>query len=89
MSKRNRARDLARAAPNADPDMVFLVDVFADAASRDAHMAGAAAKQIMDTVPAHLREPRSSSLGSRHPQDNRPRPKQAVAPCGAQPQTCF
>lgn len=42
---------------NADPDMVFLVDVFADAASRDAHMAGAAAKQIMDTVPAHLREP--------------------------------
>jgi quinol monooxygenase YgiN len=39
---------------SADPDTVFLVDLFADAAARDAHMSGEAAKQIFATVPALL-----------------------------------
>lgn len=39
---------------SSDPDTVFLVDLFKDAASRDAHMAGKAAEQIFATVPEHL-----------------------------------
>lgn len=39
---------------NADPDEVFLVDLFADAASREAHMNGEAAKLIFSTVPELL-----------------------------------
>lgn len=41
---------------NADPDTVFLVDLFSDAAGRDAHMSGEAAKQIFATVPPLLAE---------------------------------
>lgn len=41
---------------NADPDTVFLVDLFRDAASRDIHMSGEAAKQILATVPSLLAE---------------------------------
>lgn len=41
---------------NAEPDTVFLVDIFADADGRDAHMAGEAARLIFATVPAHLAE---------------------------------
>jgi quinol monooxygenase YgiN len=41
---------------NADPDTVFLVDLFRDAASRDIHMSGEAAKQILETVPSLLAE---------------------------------
>lgn len=39
---------------NADPDTVFLVDVFADEAGREAHMSGEAAKLIFATVPPLL-----------------------------------
>jgi quinol monooxygenase YgiN len=39
---------------NADPDAVFLVDIFRDASGRDIHMAGEAAKQIFATVPQLL-----------------------------------
>jgi quinol monooxygenase YgiN len=39
---------------NADPDTVFLVDLFTSAAGRDAHMHGEAAKQIFATVPPLL-----------------------------------
>lgn len=35
---------------NAEPDTVFLVDLFSDAAGRDAHMAGDAAELIFATV---------------------------------------
>lgn len=41
----------------ADPDLVFLVDLFADTGSRNAHMNGEAAKQIFATVPPLLAEP--------------------------------
>lgn len=41
---------------NTDADTVFLVDLFSSAASRDAHMAGEAAKQIFATVPQLLAE---------------------------------
>jgi quinol monooxygenase YgiN len=41
---------------NADPDTVFLVDLFRDAANRDIHMSGEAAKQILTTVPPLLAE---------------------------------
>ncbi|MBO9195382.1 antibiotic biosynthesis monooxygenase [Rhizobium sp. 16-449-1b] len=41
----------------ADPDLVFLVDLFADTASRNAHLSGEAAKQIFATVPPLLAEP--------------------------------
>lgn len=40
-----------------DPDTVYIVDVFADAAGRDAHYKDAAAVQIMATVPPHLAVP--------------------------------
>lgn len=39
---------------DADEDTVFLVDIFSDAAGRDEHMAGEAAKLIFATVPPHL-----------------------------------
>jgi quinol monooxygenase YgiN len=39
---------------NADPDLIFLVDLFSNAAGRDAHMTGEAAKLIFATVPQHL-----------------------------------
>ncbi|XSG82097.1 MAG: putative quinol monooxygenase [Methyloligella sp. ZOD6] len=39
-----------------DPDTLFLVDLFRDSASRDAHMQGEAAKLIFDTVPTLLAE---------------------------------
>ena len=39
---------------NADPDTVFLVDLFTSAAGRDAHMHGEAAKLIFATVPPLL-----------------------------------
>ncbi len=42
---------------NAAPDSVFLVDLFSDAASREAHMNGEAAKLIFATVPALLDAP--------------------------------
>lgn len=42
---------------DADPDLVFLVDLFADTASRNAHLSGEAAKQIFATVPPFLAEP--------------------------------
>lgn len=38
----------------ADPDTVFLVDLFADQKSRDAHFNGEAAKLIFATVPPLL-----------------------------------
>jgi len=38
----------------ADPDLIFLVDLFSNAAGRDAHLAGEAAKLIFATVPEHL-----------------------------------
>jgi quinol monooxygenase YgiN len=41
---------------NADPDTVFLVDIFRDMASRDFHMSGEAAKQVLATVPPLLAE---------------------------------
>ncbi len=41
---------------NTDPDIVFLVDLFRDAADRDIHMSGEAAKQIFATVPQLLSE---------------------------------
>ncbi len=41
---------------NADPDIIFLVDLFRDAADRDIHMSGEAAKQIFATVPQLLSE---------------------------------
>jgi quinol monooxygenase YgiN len=41
---------------NADPDTIFLVDLFRDAADRDIHMSGEAAKQIFATVPQLLSE---------------------------------
>lgn len=41
----------------ADPDLVFLVDLFSNTASRNAHMNGEAAKQIFATVPPLLAEP--------------------------------
>ena len=41
---------------NADPETVFLVDVFADSPSLDAHMAGDAARQILGSVPELLAE---------------------------------
>lgn len=37
-----------------DPDTVYIVDVFANAAGRDAHLQAAAATQILATVPALL-----------------------------------
>ncbi len=40
------------------PDTVFLVDLFTDAAAREAHMTGAAAAQIFATLPAELTESR-------------------------------
>lgn len=39
---------------NADPDTVFLVDLFRDAAGREAHLNGEAAKLIFATVPPLL-----------------------------------
>lgn len=39
---------------NADPDSVFLVDLFSGPESRDAHMSGEAAKLIFATVPPLL-----------------------------------
>ncbi|MDM9627796.1 putative quinol monooxygenase [Rhizobium sp. S152] len=44
---------------DADPDLVFLVDLFADDESRTVHMHGEAAKQIFATVPPLLAEPPS------------------------------
>jgi quinol monooxygenase YgiN len=41
---------------SADPDTVFLVDIFRDVASRDLHMSGEAAKQVLATVPPLLAE---------------------------------
>lgn len=43
----------------ADPDLIFLVDLFADPESRDAHMSGQAAKLILASVPPLLAEPPS------------------------------
>ena len=43
---------------NADPDTVFLVDLFRDAADRDIHMSEEAAKQIVAKVPQLLSEER-------------------------------
>lgn len=40
-----------------DPDLVYIADVFVDAAGRDAHLKAAAAAQILATVPAHLAVP--------------------------------
>ena len=40
----------------ADPDLVFLVDLFADGESREAHMNGEAARLIYATVPDLLAE---------------------------------
>lgn len=40
-----------------EPDVVFLVDLFADEESRNVHMNGEAAKQIFATVPPLLAEP--------------------------------
>lgn len=40
-----------------DPDIVYIVDAFTDAAGRDAHYKDAAAAQIMATVPPHLAVP--------------------------------
>ncbi|NVD70487.1 antibiotic biosynthesis monooxygenase [Duganella sp. BJB1802] len=40
-----------------DPDTVYIVDVFTDAAGRDAHYKDAAAAQIMATVPPYLASP--------------------------------
>jgi quinol monooxygenase YgiN len=42
---------------NADPDTVFLADLFTGAAGRDAHMQGEAAKLIFATVPPLLEGP--------------------------------
>ncbi len=42
---------------NADPDSVFLVDLFVGAGGRDAHMKGEAAKLIFATVPRLLEGP--------------------------------
>jgi quinol monooxygenase YgiN len=42
---------------NAEPDTVFLVDLFCDVAGRDAHMNGEAARQIFATVPPLLASP--------------------------------
>lgn len=39
---------------DADPDTVFLIDLFSDADARNAHMTGEAAKQIFATVPPLL-----------------------------------
>lgn len=41
---------------SSEPDVVFLVDLFADAAAREAHMTGAAAKQIFATLSEQLAE---------------------------------
>ncbi len=41
---------------NADPEIVFLVDLFQGAESRNAHMSGDAAKLIFATVPDLLAE---------------------------------
>lgn len=40
-----------------DPDLVYIADVFVDAAGRDAHLKAAAAAQILATVPPHLAVP--------------------------------
>ncbi len=40
----------------ADPDLIFLVDLFADPESRNAHMSGQAAKLILASVPPLLAE---------------------------------
>ncbi|HEX9463355.1 MAG TPA: antibiotic biosynthesis monooxygenase [Alphaproteobacteria bacterium] len=42
---------------NADPDTVFLVDLFVDPAAREAHLKGEAAKLIFATVPPLLELP--------------------------------
>lgn len=39
---------------NANPDTVFLVDLFEDDKARDAHLQGKAAEKIFATVPALL-----------------------------------
>ncbi|TAL78009.1 MAG: antibiotic biosynthesis monooxygenase [Beijerinckiaceae bacterium] len=39
---------------DADPDQLFLVDLFSNAASRDSHMGGKAADLIFKTVPPLL-----------------------------------
>jgi|SRR5882724_5459001 len=39
---------------NIEPDTVFLVDLFSDAAARDEHLRGEAAKLIFATVPPLL-----------------------------------
>jgi quinol monooxygenase YgiN len=39
---------------NFEPDTVFLVDLFSDAAARDAHLKGEAAQLIFATVPPFL-----------------------------------
>lgn len=49
---------------NADPDTVFLVDLFQGDESRNAHMTGDAAKLIFATVPDLLAE-----QPSMHPSD--------------------
>jgi quinol monooxygenase YgiN len=41
---------------NAEPDMVFLVDLFTAAAGRATHLSGEAAKLIFATVPLLLAE---------------------------------
>lgn len=40
----------------ADPDLIFLVDLFANPESRNAHMSGQAAKLILASVPPLLAE---------------------------------
>ncbi|MFD1704721.1 putative quinol monooxygenase [Methylopila henanensis] len=39
---------------NADPDTVFLVDLFDSADAREAHLSGKAAEQIFATIPPLL-----------------------------------
>jgi quinol monooxygenase YgiN len=39
---------------DADPDQLFLVDLFSDTTSRDSHMTGKAAELIFKTVPPLL-----------------------------------
>lgn len=41
----------------ANPDIVHIVDVFADAAGRDNHLRDTTAAQIIATVPPHLAAP--------------------------------
>ncbi len=43
----------------ADPDLIFLIDLFTDHESRNAHMSGEAAKLIFASVPPLLAEPPS------------------------------